>query len=149
MWYYTRLSRLIRVSVEYAAQPEHIRRQFNQGGRPYAYGYIRLWNRTQSIQPESTARPRTTIVPPPTLKSSEPGPQDFAQQPMSTSFIEDASRPNTPAQSFFEPSIIEPSITGPVEDAIKAIARTASPRYRDHLRNHGIHIDILSRRMSF
>ena len=29
-----------------------------------------------------------------------------------------------------------------MEDTVKAAARTASPRYRDHLRSHGIHIDV-------
>ena len=56
-------------------------------------------HRKQPIQPESMAHPRTTMMSPPTPQSSEPGPQDFTQQPMSTSFIDDASRPDTPAQS--------------------------------------------------
>ena len=97
--------------------------------------------RNRPMRPDSMPRPNTAMVPPPTPQSYS-GPLEFAQRSMSTSFIGDASRPDTPAQSFLEPSTIDPSISGCMDDESKAAARTASPNYRDHLHDHGIHIDV-------
>ena len=86
-------------------------------------------------------RPKVSQLPtmrrPPTPQSSSSGPQLVAPGTLPALYDQDTQCPYTPAQSFAASSIVELA-----EDEWRAAGRTASPGYRDTLRNHGVFIDV-------